>query len=101
MTKKEKKIKGGKHKYIIKTILQFHFEKKECHIHCVAFVYAGVVLGWKPPHLANIGIAFKYMQDCVVFFVTTLQTHPCKENRVFPVYFFSQGKTCIHHLGTL
>ena len=50
MTKKEKKIKGGKHKYIIKTILQFHFEKKECHIHWVAFVYAGVVLGWKPPH---------------------------------------------------
>ena len=22
----------------------------------------------------------------------TLQTHPCNENRVFPVYFFSQGK---------
>ena len=25
---------------------------------------------------------------------STLQTHPCNENRVFPVYFFSQGKTC-------
>ena len=24
-----------------------------------------------------------------------LQTHPCNENRVFPVYFFSQGKTCL------
>ena len=27
---------------------------------------------------------------------TLLQTHPCNENRVFPVYFFSQGKTCFH-----
>ena len=27
----------------------------------------------------------------------TLQTHPCNENRVFPVNFFSQGKTCFHY----
>ena len=25
---------------------------------------------------------------------SALQNHPCNENRVFPVYFFSQGKTC-------
>ena len=31
----------------------------------------------------------------------SLQTHPCNENRVFPVYFFSQGKTCFHYLGSL
>ena len=27
----------------------------------------------------------------------SLQTHPCNENRVFPVKFFSQGKTCFHY----
>jgi hypothetical protein len=26
-----------------------------------------------------------------------LQNHPCNENRVFPVKFFSQGKTCFHY----
>ena len=25
------------------------------------------------------------------------KTHPCNENRVFPVKFFSQGKTCFHY----
>ena len=28
----------------------------------------------------------------------SLQTHSCNENRVFPVQFFSQGKTCFHPL---
>ena len=34
MTKKEKKIKGGKHKYILKTILQLkiHFEKAAVYV---------------------------------------------------------------------
>ena len=27
----------------------------------------------------------------------TQQTHPCNENRVFPLKFFSQGKTCFHY----
>ena len=27
----------------------------------------------------------------------SLQTPPCNENRVFPVKFFSQGKTCFHY----
>ena len=27
----------------------------------------------------------------------TLQTNPCNENRVSPVNFFSQGKTCFHY----
>ena len=27
----------------------------------------------------------------------TLQTHPCNENRVFPVKIFSQGKICFHY----
>ena len=30
-------------------------------------------------------------------FHSTLQTHPCNENRVFPVKVFSQGKTCFHY----
>ena len=29
-----------------------------------------------------------------LFKIGTLQIHPCNENRVFPVYFFSQGKPC-------
>ena len=35
MTKKEKKIKGGKQKHILKTTLQLkiHFEKKVLHKH--------------------------------------------------------------------
>ena len=28
---------------------------------------------------------------------STVQTHPCNENRVLPVKFFSQGKTCFHY----
>ena len=28
---------------------------------------------------------------------STLQTHPCNENRVFPVQYFSQGKTCFQY----
>ena len=31
----------------------------------------------------------------------TLQTHPCNENRVFPVNFFSQGKNLFSLQGTL
>ena len=31
------------------------------------------------------------------FLFITLQTHPCNENMVFPVKFFSQGKTCFHY----
>ena len=36
--------------------------------------------------------------------MTTLKSHTVPvqgRNRVFPVYFFSQGKTCFHYRGTL
>ena len=37
--------------------------------------------------------------DFCLFILFTLQTHPCNENRVFPVKFFSQGKTCFHYIA--
>ena len=43
MTKKEKKIKGGKHKYILKAILQSHFEKKMSATYTVLHLFMQVL----------------------------------------------------------
>ena len=43
-----------------------------------------------PPPISTISIQL-YLPS------TTLQTHPCNENRVFPARLFSQGKTSFHY----
>ena len=60
--------------------------------HCTANTYSEITV---KTHVKTEILKYSSLLYHAQLF-TTLQTHPCNENRVFPVSFSQQGKPCFH-----